>query len=351
MYRLTLYGLLILAAYALGLAFVGMLNFNPLAMIINLIVLIVVGYGINAAFAWLLHVRTNPESTFITSLLLFFLLSPPLEGQNYLPAVVAAALASASKYVLAWRRRHIFNPAALAVVICAVFGMAHVSWWVGTWQMFPLIVLIGSVIAYKVGQVQLAVVYTVASWMIVGILFLTGQTVTWQFIAIIIFIALFLITDPLTQPPRQRQRFVYAACIAVLGCLSFEFFGVAMTPEGALLVGNIFAFLCGQRRGIFMKLESRTPLPDGQVRYKLQPRSKLSFVRGQYIELQVPHVDADANGTRRFYKLMSYPDSDELSIVLEHAKPASSFEKALQHLPIHSTLTATGIYDAPPRIR
>jgi Na+-translocating ferredoxin:NAD+ oxidoreductase RnfD subunit len=350
-YRLTLYSLLALATYTLGLAFVGALDFNPLTMLTHLIILVIVGYAVNAAFAWLFRVRTNPESTFITSLLLFFLFSPPAEGQNYLLPVVAAALASASKYVLAWRRRHIFNPAAVAAVICMIIGVGNVSWWVGSWQVLPGMIIAGGVIAYKTGQLRLATVYVAISWAVLGIRALSGENMSWPVVSAVLFVALFMLTDPLTQPPRNRERLIYTVGVALLAGIGLQAGQVMITPDAALLVGNIFAFLCGQRRGIFLELRGRTPLPDDKVRYMFRSGFRMSFSRGEYIELHVPHASADAKGTRRFYQIASRPADEKMEIIVSTRRPLSSFEKALSQLPIGSTVSATGIYDPPGGMR
>jgi len=351
MYRLTLYGLLALAIYTLGLAFVGALDFNPLTMLTHLMILVVVGYAVNAAFAWLFRVRTNPESTFTTSLLLFFLFSPPAEGQGYLLPVLAAALASASKYVLVWRRRHVFNPAAVAAVICTIIGVGDVSWWVGFWQVVPGMIIVGGIIAYKVGQLRLAAVYAIVSWAILGTRALSGENIGWPAVFAVVFVAMFMLIDPLTQPPRNRQRLMYTLGVALLASIGLQIGQVTVAPEVALLIGNIFAFLCGQRRGIFLELRGRTPLPDEKVRYVFHSGFALSFSRDQYIELHVSHAGADAQGTRRFYQIASRPADEKIEIIVSTRRPLSSFEKALSQLPIGSTVSATGIYDPPNGMR
>ena len=78
-------------------------------------------YASNRALAALFRVRPHSESSLITGLLLYFLFWPTcsvrLRRRGLAGVALACVLASASKYALAWRGRHIFNPAAAGAFI------------------------------------------------------------------------------------------------------------------------------------------------------------------------------------------------------------------------------------------
>ena len=55
-------------------------------------------------------------------------------------------LALASKYALAWRGRHIFNPAAAGAFLAGLTGLNIATWWAATpamlWLVLPGVLLV-----------------------------------------------------------------------------------------------------------------------------------------------------------------------------------------------------------------
>ncbi len=130
MYRLVLWVLAVLAGYSLLLNVLGWLTFGLPEMIAHLALCLGLTYASNRAIAALFHVRPHSESSLITGLLLYFLFWPTQfsAGLQYLDlagVALACVLASASKYALAWRGRHIFNPAAAGAFITGLTGTQH----------------------------------------------------------------------------------------------------------------------------------------------------------------------------------------------------------------------------------
>src|SRR5829696_528508 len=137
MYRLVYLALAALAVIAFVLSFFGSVTPTPLELIATLAVLALVCSGVDAAAQRLLKLPWRVESSLITAHILLFILRPTLDGAGLAGIAVAGAVASLSKYVLAWRGRHIFNPAAAGAgalaflsIVAPVLGSP--SWWVGT---------------------------------------------------------------------------------------------------------------------------------------------------------------------------------------------------------------------------
>src|ERR1035437_3690187 len=70
MYRLTLYYLIFLVGMAAVLSFFGILNYNPLDILISTLLSVIVCYIANSVLAKLFNAVTNVESVFITALIL-----------------------------------------------------------------------------------------------------------------------------------------------------------------------------------------------------------------------------------------------------------------------------------------
>ena len=75
MYRLTLYGLSVLAACSILLGFTGVISYGGVSLGLSLGLLIAASYAFNYLFALLFKAPTNIESVFITAFILFFVLA------------------------------------------------------------------------------------------------------------------------------------------------------------------------------------------------------------------------------------------------------------------------------------
>ena len=123
MYRLVLFALLALAAIALGLSLAGLVGPSALEILTSFAVLAVVISAVDAAAQRVLRLPWRLESSLVTSLILLFVLQPSLTLPGLAGIALAGALASLSKYLIAWRGRHILNPAAFGAAIVTILGL------------------------------------------------------------------------------------------------------------------------------------------------------------------------------------------------------------------------------------
>src|SRR3989344_4389885 len=155
MYRVTLYGLIFLTVISFFYSFFGLMVSSPLNLLTSLILIVGTCYLTNKFFAKIFNVPANNESFFITALILFLILAPLNSIDSAVIFLIAGTVAMASKYLLTINKRHIFNPAAFALVIVDLIGSSQVQWWVGNKYMFPFILLIGLLIVRKVSRFHL----------------------------------------------------------------------------------------------------------------------------------------------------------------------------------------------------
>ena len=78
---------------------------------------------------------------------------------EYVFLVWAATLAMASKYIVARHHLHLFNPAALAVVVTGVFAGQTASWWVATSAMTPYVIVGGLLVVRKLRRGDLVLMF------------------------------------------------------------------------------------------------------------------------------------------------------------------------------------------------
>src|SRR5256714_5726261 len=67
------------------------------------------------------------------------------------------------KYILSLNNKHLFNPAAVAVVITSFALGESASWWVGTASMLPAVLLGGALLVRKLRQGEMVLLFVTAS--------------------------------------------------------------------------------------------------------------------------------------------------------------------------------------------
>ncbi|MBN9155724.1 MAG: FAD-dependent oxidoreductase [Microbacterium sp.] len=367
MYRLVFLALALLAVLAFLLATLGLVSVGWLDILVTAVVLAVVNVAVDAAAQRILRLSWRIESSLITSLILLFVLHPTVQPLGLVGVAIAAAVASLSKYVLAWRGRHIFNPAAvgatvltLITAITGVFALGTSWWWVGTPILGPVVLLLGIVVLWRIEKLRVVALFWVVA-LAVGVVNLSMQSsldgqapdvwsVLWTQLwsSPLLFLGAFMLSEPLTMPPRRWQQLTVAAIVGVLvgWAPAIGAFPVSLGQERALLIGNLIAFLFAVRTAVRLVLVSRAA-PTATVReLTFRTTRPLAFAAGQYIELEVPHRRPDARGTRREFSIVSAPeDLPTLRIAFREGGGAvSSFKKALAEVEPGGTLPVTGVW-------
>jgi len=356
--RVTMYGLVIvwlgvIGVVALVLTFLpdGPLPFSPLALLATASVLLVVSYLANGLGGLILRTRPQLSSTVITALLLLFILRPSIEVLPLLGAALAAFLAVVTKYLLAWRGRHVFNPAAAAVFIVGFIpSIAFAAWWVATPLLLPFVAVGALLILFRTRRLLLGVVFVavvIAGWQVRGLV-AGGEPLDLLSLALLslptVFFAGFMLSEPLTLPPRRWQQLVEAAIVAVLTLVPFSVVGgLYNSPQLALLVGNLLAFLVGQRRGIRLRFLGRRALTPTSWDFAFAPAAPVRFRPGQYMELTLPHGGTDARGWRRVFSIATAPESGEVRFGVRLPDKPSSFKSALLQLEPGEVVSATSV--------
>lgn len=350
MYMGVVFGLLTLLLIAVAASIVGGISFSAVSIISGATTFVLVCIIVNYAFGYIFSVKTQLQSAVITGLILSFIFSPPTEVRDYIVIAIVGSLAMVSKYLLAWRGRHIFNPAAVAAVVISLAGISAASWWVATPALLVPVLLFGTFTLYRTHRLTMGYIY-VAVALSVSLLVtsvdgpLTSEIV-WMIIASypILFLAFFMLSEPLTQAPRNWQRISIAIGIAVVASSQLSILNLFITPEIALIVGNLGAFMYGQKRGVKLRYVSKKEYGNNQVAYYFKPLHPLVFKAGQYIELSMAHSPTDLRGMRRMFSVASGEKDEVIRIITRHSVPSSGFKIALANLKKNDVVAATGVY-------
>ena len=338
MYRVTLYVLLGLWVVALGLSAAGQLPFGPVALAASLALILAVCVLVNALFAWAFKVPANAESTYITALILALIIDPPAPS-GYAAffefAGWAAVLAMASKFLVAIDRKHLFNPAALAVAVTAIAIDQTASWWIGTTVMAVPVTLGGLLLVRKLQRFDLVLTFlgvTIAISLWAG--FDAGvdpATVLARTLlqSPALFVAAIMLTEPLTAPQALRMRMAYGALVGVLISPAVHIGALYFTPELALLIGNLVAYFVSPRVRAVLTFKERIEIGADTWELVFQPDRKLAFAPGQYLEWTLGHRRPDSRGNRRYFTIASSPTESVVRLGVKFGPKLSSYKQAL----------------------
>lgn len=361
MYRLVVFALAALGAIALVLTFFGVLAPTPLELVVTWLVLGAACAATDAVAHRILHRSWRWESSLITVLILLFVLRPTLEPWELVGVAIAGVVASASKYVLAWQGRHIFNPAAVGAAFLTILSvwlpaLGASSWWVGSPFLAAPVILFGLVVLLRTEKIRVIAVFLVVAVAVAvmrasvqfqqaGLAFDLG-TVFWQILwsSPFLFLGAFMLSEPLTLPPRRRQQFLVAAVVGVLAGWPIAIGEITLGQERALLVGNLVAFAFAVRSAVRLTLVERRALTPTVRELTFQAKRRLRFAPGQYLELEVPHAHPDARGTRREFSIVSSPEELPLVKIALREGSQSSYKKALAAVGAGETLSVTGVW-------
>lgn len=356
MYRLATMTLVLVLAQAVAFAFFDVIGPDPFAILGTLGVVLVATLGANEIAARLARVVPHRESSVITALIVTCVVQPNLSTPALVAAAGAGVIAALSKYLIVWRGRHLLNPAATGVLVAGIAasfaGQAVGVWWVATPALLPAVAL-GALLLYRTRRLDLGLVFIVLAVLIIGARLIATGTPPLGALSIIVvslptvFLAGYMLSEPLTLPPRRWQQWITAAVVAVAFSVPFSVGPVFSSPELALVLGNIVAFALARRSGFSVRLIERAALSPFATAYTFEPSRPLRFDAGQYLELHVPHK-ADIRGMRRVFSIASAPEiavtaEPRLSIGIRTPEGGSSFKAALAGLEPGTRVTATQI--------
>jgi ferredoxin-NADP reductase len=281
----------------------------------------------------------NVESSAITALILALIITP-IGGYGDLWFLFwASVLAMASKYILNIRGKHIFNPAALGVALTYLTINGAASWWVGTPAMLPFVLAGGLLVVRKLRRFKLVGSFMAAA-VLVSCLGTLGQGVqalgatfsTLFLYSPFFFFAFVMLTEPLTTPPTNGRRNLYAALVGVLFAPAFHLGAFYTTPEIALLIGNVFSWLVSPKSRLVLQLKRKRQMSPHAWDFTFALNRKLAFAPGQYMEWTLGHEEPDSRGNRRYFTLASSPTEPELRLGVRFNDPSSSYKQALLEL-------------------
>lgn len=338
MYKLILYGLALLAGVAVIFGALGTLHYSVGSLAGSLLLVVGLCFGINILLAKLYRVPVNQESSFITGLILFFIMSPPNNLESWLALVTASVVAIASKYVITWHRANIVNPAAIGALVVSLTNTGSASWWVASKPMFIFVLIVGLLVVRKLRRFRLWYSFVIPAtalsmfWLMHSGVYFTSALQTTFFSFPILFLASFMLTEPATMPNTTEKRVIFGVIVGLLFASRLKLGYITMAPHTALIIGNLFAFGVSFRASVRLKLIRKMEMAPDIYDFTFAPDQPLKFSAGQYMDWTIPGVKIDSHGNRRTFTIASSPREQEVHMGLKIYQPSSAFKTKIMSL-------------------
>jgi ferredoxin-NADP reductase/Na+-translocating ferredoxin:NAD+ oxidoreductase RnfD subunit len=345
-YRLIVYLLGLLFIVALLFSLAGLLGFSVVSIALEFALLLAASFVADLGWRWLFKAPANAESWLITALILGFILPPVTSSYGVAVTIAAAVLAASLKYLVAYRHRHIFNPAALTVVVLGLTGLVRPLWWVGSSALFIPVVILGILLTVKhrhyglIGtMLAVGLIAGLTAQPQAGLSGLTGIFVSGPFL----FLTFVMLSEPQTMPPRRLGQMVYALIVGLLYVTSLRVGTIAVTPEIALVLGNLFAFTIATNYKRSVVLQTVRMHAENVREYVFSSPSPIKYRAGQYAEWTLGSVGFDSRGNRRTFSLTSPPSGSDVSFAVKFYPEGSQYKDRLKTLEPGAKITLGAI--------
>ncbi len=219
------------------------------------------------------------QSAYISGISMTLLTKP--QAHLLWPFALGGFLAIASKYVLTWNGRHLWNPTNFAICILLLLASGQVAvlshQWGNEWGSLLVIWAFGLLIAARAGVLHVTLTYVVAFFAFAllrniwvgGPLAAEIAPITGPMYQLFIF---FMITDPRTTVSTRRGRILVVVLIAAVECV-IRLLGehnvealrplYVAPPLFALFIVGPIAMFVGQERRRRLTAQPAAPGPAG----------------------------------------------------------------------------------------
>jgi ferredoxin-NADP reductase/Na+-transporting NADH:ubiquinone oxidoreductase subunit NqrB len=349
MYKVVVYSLLSLIIWSFVLSFLGKVSYTPISLLSSLLIISATTLLFHTFFEFTYKAPANTESSIISLLITFLIVAPPVDKKEVAWIVLTTFFIIASKYLVAYKHRHIFNPVAIGLVLVGILQFTGVTWWSSSRFFTPLLLIVGIFVIRKVRRETLFFSYIVAAvitttvYALVQVVSITEMIVTHVLSWPLLFLGIFMVTEPLTTPPTKHTQMIYGGLVGALSSVPISLPPFYSTPELALCLGNIFSYSVSMRARLYLTLKERVLLAKDTYEFIFSTTEKVPYNAGQYMEWTLPHDRVDMRGMRRYFTIASNPEDKDLRLGIKYFEGGSTFKKTLMSLQRGEHLNAAAI--------
>ena len=141
-----------------------------------------------------------------------------------------------------------------------------------------------------------------------------------------------MLTEPLTMPYLRYLKIIFGIMVAFLSMPHIHLGNFYFTPELALSIGNLFAYLVSPKEKYMLFLVEKREIGPGIMDFIFKLDSVPKFRPGQYMEWTLPHAWPDSRGNRRYFTIASSPTERNIRLGIKFYENGSTYKKALYNL-------------------
>jgi Na+-transporting NADH:ubiquinone oxidoreductase subunit NqrB len=197
-------------------------------------------------FSWFFKITYNWKSSFTAGIPILFLMST----QHLQAAIFVTFVTVASKFIIRFNNKHIFNPNNFGIVL-TIFtfpGLAAVTpyqWGFDSSLLAVFIFIVGLFITYSVKRTDMAFFFLIPytfSILLFSYLDLFSGNIFHHLISVpIILFSFFMITDPKTIPDARIGRFIFAIILVSISSFLYIYTNLKPAFFFALPLASIFS--------------------------------------------------------------------------------------------------------------
>lgn len=205
---------------------------NSPAFLLSALIAVVSAVSLESIITYAKTKRFNvTESSVISGLIVGYVISGREPGWKL---ILAAVLAIASKHIIRFKNRHLFNPAAFGIFLSVILFGAATQWrGAGLWYVF---VPAGAYFVWKIRKLEIAFVFLAVSWVLFGIeAFIRNSPLLSALIYQNYFFIFVMLVEPKTTPIRIKGKILFGLAAGILVFIQ-TLIGVSYDAELASLL-------------------------------------------------------------------------------------------------------------------
>jgi Na+-translocating ferredoxin:NAD+ oxidoreductase RnfD subunit len=182
---------------------------------------------------------TNLESPIISGLIIGCVLSVYSKLWIF---PVCGIITILFKHVIRWKSKHIFNPAALGILITTLFFDTFTEW-KGAYN-YLILIPIGGYFMYRFNRWKLGLSYFITSALLVTLQAIHDKTGLIDAILYLNYFFLFImLIEPKTTPSPKKQQILFGSLTGITASIIYLFPSPVDAVLPALLIWNLLFFI------------------------------------------------------------------------------------------------------------
>jgi ferredoxin-NADP reductase len=152
-----------------------------------------------------------------------------------------------------------------------------------------------------------------------------------------------MLTEPLTAPTMRLPSLAFGTLVGFLFTPNVHIGTFYFTPELALLIGNLLAYVMSPKGRFVLTLERIEHSAADTKDFIFSTPRRLVFQAGQYLEWTLGFDHPDNRGNRRYFTVASAPTEEAVRIGVKYYPASSGFKRALSAMQPGDTIHASQI--------